>query len=94
MIVVLGIACAILLLIVVSAYNKADKLEKEKVKTETDNAYLRETNASLSQDIDVLKQRNEELSVYESALDADKEAKERLDKAKTEAEYIVNLCQF
>ena len=94
MIVVLGIACAILLLIVVSAYNKADKLEKEKVKTETDNAYLRETNASLSQDIDVLKQRNEELSVYESALDADKEAKERLDKAKTEAEYIVNGANF
>ena len=92
--VVLGIACAILLLIVVSAYNKADKLEKEKVKTETDNAYLRETNASLSQDIDVLKQRNEELSVYESALDADKEAKERLDKAKTEAEYIVNGANF
>lgn len=94
MVVVLGIACAILLLIVVSAYNKADKLEKERVKTETDNAYLRDTNASLSQDIDVLRQRNEELSVYESALDADKEAKERLDKAKTEAEYIVNGAKF
>ena len=94
MIVVLGIACALLLLIVVSAYNRADKLKKEKVKTETDNAFLREKNDSLSQENDLLRRKNEELSVYENALDADKEAKERLEKAKTDADNIINGANF
>lgn len=94
MVVILVIACVILLLIVVSVYNQADRLKKEKVEIETDNAFLRKNNASLSQDNDVLRQKNGELSVYENALDADREARERLEKAKTEAEYIVNGANF
>lgn len=71
----------------ISALNK----EKESIQSELTN--VNGENKILTEDNARLKVRNQELEVYSTALDADKEAAERLEKAKNEASDIVSAAQ-
>lgn len=65
--------------------------EKESIQSELTN--VNGENKILTEDNARLKVRNQELEVYSTALDADKEAAERLEKAKNEASDIVSAAQ-
>lgn len=65
--------------------------EKESIQSELTN--VNGENKLLTEDNVRLKVRNQELEVYSTALDADKEAAERLEKAKNEASDIVSAAQ-
>ena len=65
--------------------------EKESIQSELTN--VNGENKLLTEDNARLKVRNQELEVYSTALDADKEATERLEKAKNEASDIVSAAQ-
>lgn len=94
------ICIGILLIAVFSLLIKENNLKKnisaltkgkEKLQSELTN--VNSKNRLLTEDNDRLNARNQELEVYSSALDADKEAAERLEKAKAEASDIVSSAQ-
>jgi vacuolar-type H+-ATPase subunit H len=69
------------------------ELDKEKQQLNSTLNDLHQKNAQLTDTNKLLEERNQELEVYSSALDADKEATERLEKAKAEASNIVSSAQ-
>ena len=64
---------------------------REKESLHSELVHVNDMNAHLAEDNKKLNFRNQELEVYSSALDADKEAAERLEKAKAEASDIVYM---
>lgn len=68
--------------------NKINKLESDNNQLSNEVYNLNNKCTALEEDNKKLSSRNEELEVYSSALDADKEAQERLANAKVEAENI------
>ena len=68
--------------------NKINKLESDNNQLSNEIYNLNNKCTALEEDNKKLSSRNEELEVYSSALDADKEAQERLANAKVEAENI------
>lgn len=68
-------------------------LTKEKESLQSELTNVNGENKLLTEDNVRLKVRNQELEVYSTALDADKEAAERLEKAKNEASDIVSAAQ-
>nr|DAF90119.1 MAG TPA: helicase [Siphoviridae sp. ctWlk2] len=69
------------------------ELDKEKQQLSSTLNDLHQTNVQLTDTNEQLAERNQKLEVYSSALDADKEAAERLEKAKAEASDIVSSAQ-
>lgn len=93
---VIGLLVAFVILLVLknnTLKKKNSDLVKEgqQLQSELTNVYSK--NRLLTEDNDRLNARNQELEVYSSALDADKEAAERLEKAKAEASDIVSSAQ-
>lgn len=72
---------------------KNSELVKEGQQLQSELTNVNSKNRLLTEDNDRLNTRNQELEVYSSALDADKEAAERLEKAKAEASDIVSSAQ-
>lgn len=72
---------------------KITALTKEKESIQSELTNVNGENKILTEDNARLKVRNQELEVYSTALDADKEAAERLEKAKNEASDIVSAAQ-
>lgn len=72
---------------------KISALTKEKESIQSELTNVNGENKILTEDNARLKVRNQELEVYSTALDADKEAAERLEKAKNEASDIVSAAQ-
>ena len=66
---------------------------RERESLHSELVHVNDMNAHLAEDNKKLNFRNQELEVYSSALDADKEAAERLEKAKAEASDIVSSAQ-
>lgn len=96
MYVFLSVIIIILLITLVSSINKQnsqkhqiDDLEAHKNDLSNQVYELNNKITILEEEKEKLTTRNSELEVYSSALDADKEAKERLDNANIEAERIV-----
>ncbi len=69
------------------------ELAKEKSNLQSELTNVNGANKLLTEDNSRLNARNQELEVYSTALDADKEAAERLEKAKNEASDIVSAAQ-
>lgn len=69
------------------------ELAKEKSNLQSELTNVNGANKLLTEDNSRLNARNQELEVYSTALDADKEAAERLEKAKNEASNIVSAAQ-
>lgn len=69
------------------------ELTKEKSNLQSELTNVNGANKLLTEDNSRLNARNQELEVYSTALDADKEAAERLEKAKNEASNIVSAAQ-
>lgn len=93
---IIGLLVAFVILLVLknnTLKKKNSDLVKEgqQIQSELTNVYSK--NRLLTEDNDRLNARNQELEVYSSALDADKEAAERLEKAKAEASDIVSSAQ-
>lgn len=93
---IIGLLVAFVILLVLknnTLKKKNSDLVKEgqQLQSELTNVYSK--NRLLTEDNDRLNARNQELEVYSSALDADKEAAERLEKAKAEASGIVSSAQ-
>lgn len=94
------ICIGILLIAVFSLAIKASSLKKniselakEKSNLQSELTNVNGANKLLTEDNSRLNARNQELEVYSTALDADKEAAERLEKAKNEASDIVSAAQ-
>lgn len=94
------ICIGILLIAVLSLAIKASSLKKniselakEKSNLQSELTNVNGANKLLTEDNSRLNARNQELEVYSTALDADKEAAERLEKAKNEASDIVSAAQ-
>lgn len=81
---------AILLIVLIVLWSKLLSLKKSK---EVENALLSKKNHSQLQEISSLQMRVRELSVYESAFDADKEALGRLESAKKQSEFLITEAQ-
>lgn len=80
----------ILLIVLIVLWSKLLSLKKSK---EVENALLSKKNHSLLQEISSLQMRVRELSVYEGAFDADKEALGRLESAKEQSEFLITEAQ-
>lgn len=94
------ICIGILLIAVFSLAIKASSLKKniselakEKSNLQSELTNVNGANKLLTEDNSRLNARNQELEVYSTALDADKEAADRLEKAKNEASDIVSAAQ-
>lgn len=85
-IILLALKCASLKKNITVLTKEKESLQSELTNVNGENKLLTEDNARL-------KVRNQELEVYSTALDADKEAAERLEKAKNEASDIVSAAQ-
>lgn len=93
---VIGLLVAFVILLVLknnTLKKKNSDLVKEGQQLQSELTNVNSKNRLLTEDNDRLNARNQELEVYSSALDADKEAAERLEKAKAEASDIVSSAQ-
>lgn len=93
---IIGLLVAFVILLVLknnTLKKKNSDLVKEEQQLQSELTNVNSKNRLLTEDNDRLNARNQELEVYSSALDADKEAAERLEKAKAEASDIVSSAQ-
>lgn len=93
---IIGLLVAFVILVVLknnTLKKKNSDLVKEGQQLQSELTNINSKNRLLTEDNDRLNARNQELEVYSSALDADKEAAERLEKAKAEASDIVSSAQ-
>lgn len=93
---IIGLLVAFVILLVLknnTLKKKNSDLVKEGQQLQSELTNVNSKNRLLTEDNDRLNVRNQELEVYSSALDADKEAAERLEKAKAEASDIVSSAQ-
>ncbi|WP_304205136.1 GIY-YIG nuclease family protein [Phocaeicola plebeius] len=93
---IIGLLVAFVILLVLknnTLKKKNSDLVKEGQQLQSELTNVNSKNRLLTEDNDRLNARNQELEVYSSALDADKEAAERLEKAKAEASGIVSSAQ-
>lgn len=91
--VILIIAVAILLIVVFTLISKNSTVKKNAEAMLKENASLSSEKITLVAENSKLKSLNAELSVYQNALDADKEAKDRLEQARKEVDKILREAE-